>query len=125
MRLAHLGLLVRDQERSLRFYTAYFGFDPTTATRYPDGTVIIRDAEDFDLALHAGDGGVALPRFLHFGFRCRERDDVVALHGRLVADGVRIVELDDEPGLFSFKCVDPDGYPVEVYWEPLDGRQPH
>jgi catechol 2,3-dioxygenase-like lactoylglutathione lyase family enzyme len=57
--LRHLGLPVRDYERSLRFYATYFGFD-----------------------------------------------------------GVPIIERDDEPDLVSFKCLDPDGWRVEVYWEP-------
>jgi len=29
----HLGLPVRDDERSMRFYATYFGFDPATAQR--------------------------------------------------------------------------------------------
>jgi len=28
MQLSHLGLPVRDYQRSLRFYADYFGFDP-------------------------------------------------------------------------------------------------
>jgi hypothetical protein len=47
----HLGLPVRDERRSGQFYSAYFGFDPATAQQYPDGTVIIRDQDGFDLAL--------------------------------------------------------------------------
>jgi catechol 2,3-dioxygenase-like lactoylglutathione lyase family enzyme len=35
--LLHLGLLVRDQRRSLGFYATYFGFDTAGARRYPDG----------------------------------------------------------------------------------------
>src|SRR5690349_13698449 len=66
MRLSHLGLLVLDQERSQEFYARYFGFDPATATRYPDGTVIIRDRDGFDLALHAGTRPAGHPEFLHF-----------------------------------------------------------
>jgi hypothetical protein len=31
---------------------------------------------------------------------------------------VPIVECDDEPDLVSFKCLDPDGWRIEVYWEP-------
>ena len=27
--------------------------------------------------------------------------------------------LDDEDALMAFKCLDPDGHRVEVYWEPL------
>ena len=42
--LLHLGLLVRDQQRSLRFYATYLGFDSADARRYPDGTVIVRSA---------------------------------------------------------------------------------
>jgi catechol 2,3-dioxygenase-like lactoylglutathione lyase family enzyme len=119
MRLAHLGLLVADQARSQEFYATYFGFDPATARRYPDGTVIIRDADGFDLALHAADRPTGpLPEFLHFGFHCAEVAEVRALHDRMRADGVPIAGFDEEPGLVSFKCLDPDGYPVETYWEP-------
>jgi catechol 2,3-dioxygenase-like lactoylglutathione lyase family enzyme len=115
----HLGLPVRDHQRSLRFYTAYFGFDPATAQEYPDGTVIVRNADGFDLALHpVGDVG-ALPAFLHAGFRAAEAGEVRALLARLDADGVTIVERDDEDEYASFKCLDPDGHRVEVYWEPL------
>jgi predicted enzyme related to lactoylglutathione lyase len=39
------------------------------------------------------------------------------LLARVSADGVQVVEEVEEPGLVSFKCVDPDGYVVEVYWE--------
>jgi Glyoxalase/Bleomycin resistance protein/Dioxygenase superfamily len=50
MKLNHLALAVRDQHQSMEFFATYFGFDPSTARRYPDGVIIIRDAEDFALA---------------------------------------------------------------------------
>jgi hypothetical protein len=59
------GLPVRDRNRSLRFYATYFGFDPTTAQTYPDGTAIVRDADRFDLALHPATQFSAPPAFLH------------------------------------------------------------
>jgi hypothetical protein len=31
---------------------------------------------------------------------------------------VPIPEPWDEPGYVAFKCLDPDGWRVEVYWEP-------
>jgi len=49
MRFNHLGLPVRDERRSRQFYSAYFGFDPASAQEYPDGTVVIRNADGFDL----------------------------------------------------------------------------
>ena len=118
MHLRHLGLPVRDHERSLRFYATYFGFDPATARSYPDGTVIVRNADRFDLALHPATEAPASSTFLHFGFAMADAGSVRALRTRLEHDGVPIVERDDEPELVSFKCLDPDGWRVEVYWEP-------
>lgn len=114
MRLTHLGLPVRDVERSIRFYGEHFAFDPATAQRYPDGTVIIRNGDGFDLALHAvQDAGHPQP-FLHFGFRMDTVSDVGAVLGRIRAAEIEVIEQDQE----SFKCLDPDGHRVEVYWEP-------
>jgi catechol 2,3-dioxygenase-like lactoylglutathione lyase family enzyme len=109
---------VRDYQRSLHFYATYFGFDPDTAQEYPDGTLIVRDPEGFDLALHPSQETVPSPTFLHFGFPVSDADAVRALRTRMERDGVPIVEYDEEPELVSFKCLDPDGWRVEVYWEP-------
>lgn len=118
MRFNHLGLAVRDVERSRRFYETHFGFGAGPATLYDDGTLIIRDENGFDLALHPTSDPGKLPDFFHFGFSC---PDVWERMERLKAEGVTIVEQWKEPGLDSFKFIDPDGYVVEVYWEPRDG----
>jgi catechol 2,3-dioxygenase-like lactoylglutathione lyase family enzyme len=118
MRLNHLGLPVRDERRSQEFYSAYFGFDPATAQEYEDGTVIIRDADGFDLALHPTEHIEPPPAFLHAGFRVAAPDEVRALLARMESDGVIIVERDEEAAHTAFKCLDPDGYRIEVYWEP-------
>jgi catechol 2,3-dioxygenase-like lactoylglutathione lyase family enzyme len=118
MQLRHLGLPVRDRDRSLRFYATYFGFDPAGARSYPDGTTIVRDRDGFDLALHPVAEPAAVPAFLHVGFRMADGDAVRRLRERLESDGVPVVEHDEEPALVSFKCLDPDGWRVEVYWEP-------
>jgi len=117
MQLRHLGLPVRDSQRTIRFYARYFGFDPETAQSYPDGTVIVRNADRFDLALHPSAEAGPTSSFLHFGLAVANPDAVRALQSRLLRDGVSIVESNDEPGLVSFKCLDPDGWRVEVYWE--------
>lgn len=116
--LRHLGLPVRDYERSLRYYATYFGFDPATAQSYSDGTMIVRNADRFDLALHPATEAAAPAGFLHFGFAMADAESVRALRDRMERDGVPVVERDDEPDLVSFKCLDPDGWRVEVYWEP-------
>src|SRR5215813_7417294 len=96
MRFNHLGLPVRDERRSQRFYSAYFGFDPATAQEYEDGTVIIRNADGFDLALHPVEHVEPSPPFLHAGFKAAQTADVRALLERMKTDGVIIAERNDE-----------------------------
>jgi catechol 2,3-dioxygenase-like lactoylglutathione lyase family enzyme len=117
MHLGHLGLPVRDHERSLTFYTTWFGFDPTTAQTYDDGTVIVRNADGFDLALHPTVNDPARPDFLHFGFHMPTPEAVRSLRTRLAEAQIPIIDQDEEPTLVSFKCLDPDGWRIEVYWE--------
>jgi catechol 2,3-dioxygenase-like lactoylglutathione lyase family enzyme len=121
MHLSHLALPVRDERRSQQFYSAYFGFDPASAQEYGDGTVIIRNADGFDLALHPVGQVESSPAFLHAGFRAAAPADVRALMKRLEADGVTIVERNEEVAYTAFKCLDPDGHRIEVYWEPPYG----
>jgi catechol 2,3-dioxygenase-like lactoylglutathione lyase family enzyme len=114
----HLALAVSDQERSRRFYETYFGFDAEPPRRYDDGVLMLYNEAGFALALGQTDEPIRLPEFLHFGIGLPKSDDVRAFRDRLVADGVPIAEEWDEPDYVSVKCRDPDGYVVEVAWEP-------
>jgi catechol 2,3-dioxygenase-like lactoylglutathione lyase family enzyme len=114
----HLALPVLDQERSRRFYEAYFGFGARPARRYDDGVLMLYDADGFALALGRAKQPIRLPDFLHFGIDLPSPEAVRAFRDRLAADGVTIVEEWDEPGYVSVKCADPDGYVVEAAWEP-------
>lgn len=113
--LRHLNLNVADIDRSTAFYSRWFGFGQELA-RYPDGTVFLTDGEGFELALHAGPP--AADAGWHFGFTCGSRDEVDALAAGLAGAGVELVDRHDEPGYVGFKCRDPDGYWIEVYFEP-------
>jgi catechol 2,3-dioxygenase-like lactoylglutathione lyase family enzyme len=117
MRLTHLGLPVRDPQRSIDFYHRYFGFDPATAQEFPDGTVIVRNEDGFDLALHPSEPPAEFPDFLHFGFALPDGAQVRELLTTIDAAGVPVVERHDGPGHVSFKCLDPDGWRVEAYWD--------
>jgi catechol 2,3-dioxygenase-like lactoylglutathione lyase family enzyme len=116
--MRHLALPVRDQERSRRFYEAYFGFDARPARRYDDDVLMLYNADGFSLALGPTDDEISLPKFLHFGVQLASPDEVRAFRDRLVADGVPIAEEWEEPEYVSVKCRDPDGYVVEAAWEP-------
>jgi catechol 2,3-dioxygenase-like lactoylglutathione lyase family enzyme len=116
--MKHLALPVRDQERSRRFYESYFGFDAKPARRYDGDVLMLYNADGFSLALGPTDEPISLPEFLHFGIHLPSPEAVRAFRDRLVADGVTIAEEWEEPEYVSVKCLDPDGYVVEVAWEP-------
>jgi catechol 2,3-dioxygenase-like lactoylglutathione lyase family enzyme len=113
----HLALAVADQARSRSFYETYFGFVAEPAPR-ADGVLILHDAAGFSLALGEVEAPVVLPPFLHFGTGLRSPAEVRAFRDRVVADGREVVEWWDEPDYVSVKFRDPDGYVVEVAWEP-------
>ncbi|MBA3377110.1 MAG: VOC family protein [Actinobacteria bacterium] len=113
----HLALAVSDPIRSRRFYERYLGFS-AEPTRREDGVLILHNASGFSLALGETDEPVHVPEFLHFGTRLPDPDEVRSFRGRLAADGVVIVGEWDEPDYVSVKFRDPDGYVVEVSWEP-------
>jgi len=113
-----VGITVTDLNRSRRFYESNFPFDPDLARSYPDGTLILRDADGFALALHPGDEAVA-DEFLHFGYFCSGPEEVRALRERLLREGEMLTEDEDSESFVSIKVTDPDGYRVEISWEDL------
>jgi len=114
----HLALAVSDQDRSRRFYEAYLGFDAAPPRRCEDGVLMLYNSDGFALALGQTDEPIGFPGFLHFGTGLPTAQDVRAFRDRLVADGIEIVGEWDEPDYVSVKFRDPDGYVVEVSWEP-------
>lgn len=118
MHLRHLAIVVTDQLRSREFYEGYFGFDPARARYCDDEVLMLRDADGFTLALKPGPEAEPLPAFFHMGFRVESPQRVTEMLEVMRAAGNPIVEQNIEPAYVSFKCLDPDGYRVEVSWEP-------
>jgi hypothetical protein len=56
------------------------------------------------------------------GFKAAAPADVRTLLDCMEADGITIMECDNEAGYTGFKCLDPDGHRIEVYWEPPSSR---
>jgi catechol 2,3-dioxygenase-like lactoylglutathione lyase family enzyme len=114
-RLNHLHLHVRSIDRAREFYARYFGMRDHV---WHDDILFMRDADDgLDLALAPTSTFDVFPDWFHFGFRLHRAVDVAALHARLTADGIVTSELTQLPDFVVFRCRDPDGYQVEVYWE--------
>ena len=118
MNLNHLNLRVRDAAACRDFYERHFGFAPAFEA---DGGYFVRNAAGFLLALIPADDHQALPAGFHIGFALDDADSVLEQRQRLAADGVRVSEVHDgRPGddYVSFRCWDPDGTEVELFWEP-------
>ena len=114
--LRHLALAVRDQQRSEHFYCSLFGFRPVRQSG--DGVLGLVGPDGFTLALGPADGAVTLPPFVHFGFDAASPGAVQSFRDQVAGLGVEIVAEWNEADYVSFKCHDPDGYVIEVSWEP-------
>jgi catechol 2,3-dioxygenase-like lactoylglutathione lyase family enzyme len=122
MGLTHLGLAVRDLERSLRFYEQAFGCrvihrgKNAAEINTPGANDIISLTQEDGDDIGALGGGLS-----HFGFRLTSAGDIDAAAKAIEGAGGTIAERGEfvpgEPYLFAR---DPDGYSVEVWYE-LEG----
>jgi catechol 2,3-dioxygenase-like lactoylglutathione lyase family enzyme len=116
--LTHVALAVHDPERSLRFYQEVAGMQPvyrsadfiqvqTPGCR--DILVFQRDPEQAGKA-----GGI-----VHFGFRLADPADIdEAARAVERAGGTIRSKGEFSPGAPYLFCTDPDGYEVEIVYEP-------
>jgi catechol 2,3-dioxygenase-like lactoylglutathione lyase family enzyme len=117
MDLNHLNLRVRDAVACRDFYQQHFGFRPAFEA---EGGFFVRNDEGFLLALVPAEAHQPLPAGVHIGFGLQDAAAVVGLRAALEAHEVRVTELEDHrPGedYVTFRCWDPDGTEVEVFWE--------
>lgn len=115
MQIDHLHLQVACVERSAAFYERHFGLRRHI---WHGDVLFLRDAAGMDLALAPGLAG-DLPAWFHIGFRLESAQAVCAKYAALTTAGVPMREpLTEEIDLTYFRAVDPDGYGIEIYWEP-------
>jgi catechol 2,3-dioxygenase-like lactoylglutathione lyase family enzyme len=115
--LNHLNLRVRDPGACRDFYESHFGFRIAFEA---EGGYFVRNGDGFLLALMPAPGHQALPDGFHIGFRLDAPDSVKALHETLLAAGVRASRIEDyrpSESYVTFRCWDPDGTEIEVFWE--------
>ena len=114
MQLNHLHLHVASVERARDFYAGFFGL---TEHVWHEDVLFMRDGGGLDLALAPGPAD-DMPPWFHFGFRLDDAAAVRTLHERMSADGVDLRHpLTDDGDMVWFRCADPDGHAIEVYWE--------
>ena len=116
--LTHIHLVVRDVERSLRFYRSVFGMEE----RFRDGPKMVflntPGSEDLvtlnedpaEARLAGVNAGVA-----HFGFRLEKSADLEAAIAAVEAAGGRLIRRGERgSGAFFAYVEDPDGYVIEL-----------
>src|SRR5262249_34861611 len=100
-----------------RFYGAWFGM--RVARRSERLTLFLTDGGGFDLALMEDAAPQKMPGWFHRGFPLDTSDAAIRLHARMLAEGMPMARpLCQDQSLVSFRCADPDGYAIEIYWEP-------
>jgi catechol 2,3-dioxygenase-like lactoylglutathione lyase family enzyme len=118
MDLSHLNLRVRDAEACRDFYQDHFGFRPAFEA---DGGYFVRNDHGFLLALVPVAVHQPLPEGFHIGFDASDAGEVLTRRAALLSAGVRVGEVEDfrpDEDYVTFRCWDPDGTEIEVFWEP-------
>ena len=117
MNINHLHLKVASVDKAQAFYARFFGLRPSV---WHGDMLFMRDEAGMDLALAPAVDAEPLPSWFHFGFRLPDADAVKRLHGEMQAAGVPMKAplMTDDEDLTFFRCLDPDGHDIEVYWEP-------
>lgn len=122
--LTHIALSVSDLDRSVFFYSTLIG----AAELFRDenmvelGTPGAHDAITLELASPLRPPG-EMGTLAHFGFRLREPTDNESVVNAVTAAGGSVVEegefVPGEPFVFAR---DPDGYVLELWYEPVKTR---
>ena len=115
MKLKHLHLNVRDRPASEAFYAAWLGM---SVARREARMTFLTDEDGFELDLMDDDQPGSMPSWFHFGYRLPSAEAVVELHRRMSEFGLAIRRpLAQDHSAALFRCADPDGYVIEIYWE--------
>jgi catechol 2,3-dioxygenase-like lactoylglutathione lyase family enzyme len=123
MNLNHLHLMVKDIKRSQAFYETMFGFKEKIS--YGKDLLFMQNAEGFNLALTPTDKVQPLPPGVHYGFLISERaqmDEMYQRGQKLFAECFTATP-QDRGNWATLVCKDPDGYQLELYWDPNLGSK--
>jgi catechol 2,3-dioxygenase-like lactoylglutathione lyase family enzyme len=113
----HLALTVSDVERSIPFYRALFGVEPS---KMKPGYAKFEVAEPaLNFTLSQGERTDALGAFNHAGIQVASTDDVLRARARLVEAGLATSDEMDTTCCYAKQdkiwVRDPDGTPWEVF----------
>jgi catechol 2,3-dioxygenase-like lactoylglutathione lyase family enzyme len=117
MDLNHIQLNTTDVSAAAKFYERYFGF--SKQTKHGDG-LFLWNQQEFMMAINPLPENPVFPDWFHIGFRFDSVAEVKSMYSRMKEEKSPIkVELNEHDDFVFFRCIDPTGYIVEVFWEPL------
>ncbi|HUK39713.1 MAG TPA: VOC family protein [Candidatus Acidoferrales bacterium] len=125
--LGHIGLYVRDVERSVAFYRDVLGLQ--VSDRSPRGSVFMtaqdRLAEHHELLIAPGRQDGTTNTLQQISFRCASLADIKDFHRLFLERKVPIQRIVTHGNTVSIYFEDPDSNTVEVYWPTrIDVPQP-
>jgi catechol 2,3-dioxygenase-like lactoylglutathione lyase family enzyme len=115
MTLNHINLPVDDVAASCDFFTKYFGL--RTTFELPNGSlVIMKDEAGMILNLSHFDrkNEIQYHKDFHIGFFLGSREEVDAVHSRMIADGLDAEAPKSMHGRWTFYVESPGGFLTEV-----------
>jgi len=115
MDIGHLHLHVRDLHQAITFYQRWFGL---AVVGEEENIAFLGGSQSFLLALMKDDDPAPAPPWFHFGVPLSSATAVRDLLARMEVAAVPIAKaLCEDPTFASFRCRDPDGYAIELYWD--------
>ena len=125
--LGHIGLLVKDVEKSVAFYREVLGL--TISDRSPRGSVFMtaqdRRVEHHELLIAPGRQDSTSNALQQISFHCASLDDLRDFYRIILERHVPIQRIITHGNTVSIYFEDPDGNSVEVYWATgIDVPQP-
>ena len=113
----HLALTVSDVERSIPFYRALFGVEPSKVRPGYAKFEVPEPALNF--TLNQGERGGSLGAYNHAGIQVESTDDVLAARLRLQKEGLATFDEMDTTCCYAKQdkiwVHDPDGTPWEIF----------
>jgi predicted enzyme related to lactoylglutathione lyase len=117
MDLNHLHIAAPDVDATVDFYQKYFDFHKKQ--KLESGSYFIYNRKGFMMAVVKCEARAEMPKWYHHGFRLPSIEDVEQLYDRLKREGQTITEeLEKYDDFVVFRCQDPGGFVLEVYWAP-------
>lgn len=117
MDMNHIQLNTADVEAAAKFYGHFFDF--TVQKRHGNG-LFLWNQLGFMMAVNPLPENPVFPDWFHIGFRFDTPEEVKSLYKKMTVENSPIkAELQEHDDFVFFRCLDPTGYVVEVFWEPV------